>query len=168
MCQFGNLVKNTSQAYEVFHFSLEPCVTSCSDTPLLSSVISTHVDESVDDRGNGGQTWAIKKPAIACGERVWGGGRAQIRTVDPLIKSLPARGLDGHNTSCLLTATLYPEPLSLIMVSGIVVSHYGVLGCFCGPSAARFALSAGDSGESSRASSIGPTNRLSSCGSTCP
>ena len=28
-----------------------------------------------------------KKPAIACGVKVWDGGRARARTVDPLIKS---------------------------------------------------------------------------------
>ncbi len=54
---------------------------------VLGSVVWFPAARPAARKGFCGLWRKIKKTASACGIRVWGGGRARARTVDPLIKS---------------------------------------------------------------------------------
>ena len=70
---------------------------------VLGSVVWFPAARPAARKGFCGLWRKIKKTASACGIRVWGGGRARARTVDPLIKSCVGNPAQTHRPGRLVT-----------------------------------------------------------------
>ena len=76
---------------------------------VLGSVVWFPAARPAARKGFCGLWRKIKKTASACGIRVWGGGRARARTVDPLIKS--QRRVCLHH---ILSWPIFPKNVDII------------------------------------------------------